>query len=62
MLVCCRICWEYLCVISFHGLSLLTGLDRTLEFVYIMLSLLSLGLTNGIWLSFLYRVCESRGS
>jgi hypothetical protein len=48
MLVCCRICWEYLYVISFHELSLLTGLGRTLEFDYIMLSLLSPRLTMGI--------------
>jgi hypothetical protein len=48
MLVCCQICWEYLCVISFHELSLLTGLGRTLEFIYFMLSLSSLELTMGI--------------
>jgi hypothetical protein len=48
MLLCCQIGWEYLCVISFHELSLLTGLSRTLEFVYVMHSLLSLGLTMGI--------------
>jgi hypothetical protein len=36
---------EYLCVISFHVLSLLSGLGRTLVFFYVMLSLLSLGLT-----------------
>jgi hypothetical protein len=48
MLVCFRICWEYLYVIPFHELSLLTGLGRTLEFVCVMLSLLSLGLTMGI--------------
>jgi hypothetical protein len=45
MLVCCRICWEYLCVITFYELSLLTGLVRTLEFVYVMLSLPGPGLT-----------------
>jgi hypothetical protein len=48
MLVCCRICWEYICVISLHELSLLTGWGRTLEFVYVMLSLPSLGLPMGI--------------
>jgi hypothetical protein len=48
MLVCCRNCWKYLCVISFHELSLLTGLGRTLEFIYVMLSLWSPGLTMGI--------------
>jgi hypothetical protein len=37
-----------LCVISFHELSLLTGLGRTLEFICVMLSLSSLGLTMGI--------------
>jgi hypothetical protein len=61
MLVCCRICWEYLCVISFPELSLLTRLGRTLEFVYVMLSLPSTGLTTGIGYHFC-RVCESRGS
>jgi hypothetical protein len=35
-------------VLSIHDLSLLTGLDRTLEYFYVMLSLLSLGLTMGI--------------
>jgi hypothetical protein len=35
-------------------LSWLTGLDRTLEFVYIILSLLSPRLTNGNWLTFLW--------
>jgi hypothetical protein len=34
---------EYLCVIPFHELSLLPGLARTLEYFYVMLSLLSLG-------------------
>jgi hypothetical protein len=48
MLVCYQNCWEYLCVISFHELSLLTRLGRTLEFVCVMLSLPSLGLTMGI--------------
>jgi hypothetical protein len=46
------VCWSeflgILCVISFHELSLLTGLGRTLEFVYVVLSLKSLGLTMGI--------------
>ena len=35
-------------VISFHVLSLLPGLGRILEIFYVMLSLLSLGLTMGI--------------
>jgi hypothetical protein len=48
MLVCCQICWEYLCVISFHELSLLTALGRTLQFAYVILSLPSTGLTMGI--------------
>jgi hypothetical protein len=36
---------EYLCVVSFHKLSLLRGLGRTLEYFYVMLSLLCPGLT-----------------
>jgi hypothetical protein len=48
MIVCCWIGWEYLCVISFLELSLLTGLGRIVEFVYVMLSLPSLGLTMRI--------------
>jgi hypothetical protein len=39
---------EYLCIIPFHVLSLLAGLDRTLEYFYVTRSLLSLGLTIGI--------------
>jgi hypothetical protein len=39
---------EYLCVIPFHVLSLLPSLGRKLEYLYGMLSLLSLGLTMGI--------------
>jgi hypothetical protein len=35
-------------VISFHVLSLLPGLGRILVIFYVMLSLLSLGLTMGI--------------
>jgi hypothetical protein len=35
-------------VSSFHELSLLARLGRTLEFVYVMLSLPSLGLTMGV--------------
>jgi hypothetical protein len=35
-------------VISFYVLSLLLGLDRILIIFYVMLSLLSLGLTMGI--------------
>jgi hypothetical protein len=38
---------EYLCVIPFHELSLLTGLGGTLEFLTLCLVLLSLGLTMG---------------
>jgi hypothetical protein len=37
-----------ICVISFHVLSLLPGLGRILVMFYVMLSLLSLGLTMGI--------------
>jgi hypothetical protein len=33
---------DYLCVIYFHDLFLLTGLGKTLEYFYIMLSLTSL--------------------
>jgi hypothetical protein len=57
MQICCRIFWEYLCVIFLHELSLLTGLGRTREFVYIMLSLPTLRLTMGIGYCF-GRVCE----
>jgi hypothetical protein len=39
---------EYLCVIPFQVLSLLSGLGRTLAILYVMLNLLSLGLTMGI--------------
>jgi hypothetical protein len=39
---------DYLCVIPFHDLSLLTRLSRTLEYFFVMLSLSSLGLTMGI--------------
>jgi hypothetical protein len=46
-------------VIPFHELSLLTGLGR-IVIIYIMLSLLGLGLTMGIRYRFC-RVCESRG-
>jgi hypothetical protein len=35
-------------VISFHVLSLLPGLGRILEYFYIMLSWLRLGLTMGV--------------
>jgi hypothetical protein len=34
--------------LSFHTFSLLPGLDRILEYFYVMLSLLGLGLTMGI--------------
>jgi hypothetical protein len=36
------------CIISFHELSLLSGLGRILEYFYVMLRLSSLGLTMGI--------------
>jgi hypothetical protein len=39
---------EYLCVIHFYVLSLFLGLGRKLAILYVMLSLLSLGLTMGI--------------
>jgi hypothetical protein len=35
-------------VIPFHELSLLSGLGRTLVIIYVMLNVLSLGLTMGI--------------
>jgi hypothetical protein len=34
--------------LSFHALSLLPGLGRILEYFYVMLSLMCLGLTIGI--------------
>jgi hypothetical protein len=37
-----------LCVITFYELSLIIGLDRILEYFYVILILVSLGLTNGI--------------
>jgi hypothetical protein len=40
--------WEYLCIMSFHVLSLLPDLDRTLESFTLCLVLLNLGLTMGI--------------
>jgi hypothetical protein len=52
----CQICLEYLCVISFHELSFLTRLGITLEFVYVILSLLSPGVNLGNWLAFFCRV------
>jgi hypothetical protein len=38
--------------LSFHTLSLLPGLGRILEYFYVMLSLLSLGVNHGNWLTF----------
>jgi hypothetical protein len=40
-------------VIPFNILSLLPGLGRILVIFYVMLSLLSLGVNHGNWLTFL---------
>jgi hypothetical protein len=40
--------WEIPMYLSFHTLSLLPGLGRILEYFYVILSLLSLGLTLGM--------------
>jgi hypothetical protein len=43
---------EYLCVIPFHVLSLLPGLDRTLGIFYIMLSFAMSMVNHRNWLTF----------
>jgi hypothetical protein len=48
MLVVLSELWEIPMCLSFHSLSLLLGLGRILEYFYVMLSLLNLGLTMGI--------------
>jgi hypothetical protein len=48
MLVILSELWKIPMCLSFHTLSLLPGLGRILEYIYVMLSLLSLGLTMGI--------------
>jgi hypothetical protein len=48
MLVCLLELLGILCVIPFMYYPCYLGLDRTLEYFYIMLSLPSLGLTMGI--------------
>jgi hypothetical protein len=52
MLVLLSELWEYLCVIPFHELSLITGLGRTLVFLrhaYLTES----GVNHENWLTFL---------
>jgi hypothetical protein len=43
---------EYLCVISYHVLSLLPGLGRTLVIFYVMLSFVEFGVNHVNWLMF----------
>jgi hypothetical protein len=43
---------EYLCIISFHVLSLLSDLGRTPVIFYIILSFAKSGVNHGNWLTF----------